>query len=200
MSTRTPATRLHPAHLQTDALSDHLVLDVRSEAEFAAGSLPGAHNTPLDRLEQALADLELELHERDVVLVCRSGARAQRAADALAASGASSLKVLDGGLEAASSAASSSASSASSPSAASVPSIGWSTPASEAGWGIERQVRLVAGSIVATSILVSTWKPKARFVAGGIGAGLTVAALSGTCAMGAALGRLPFNRPRAPRS
>jgi len=198
MSTRTPATRLHPAHLGTDAVQDHLVLDVRSEAEFASGSLPGAHNTPLDRLEQALADLELELDQRDVVLVCRSGARAQRAADALATSGASSLKVLDGGLEAASTTQSSLA--GSSAASSSVPSIGWSTPASEAGWGMERQVRLVAGSIVATSIIVSTWKPKARFVAGGIGAGLTFAALSNTCAMGAALGRLPFNRPRAPRS
>lgn len=194
MSTRTPATRLHPAHLHTDALSDHLVLDVRTEAEFASGSLPGAHNTPLDRLEQALADLELELAQRDVVLVCRSGVRAQRAADALATSGASSLKVLDGGLEAASSAAQGAGTSQA------VPSIGWSTPASEAGWGMERQVRLVAGSIVATSIIASVWKPKARFVAGGIGAGLTFAALSGTCAMGAALGRLPFNRPRAPRA
>lgn len=194
MSTRTPATHLHPAHLHTDAISDHLVLDVRTEAEFAAGSLPGAHNTPLDRLEQALVDLELELAQRDVVLVCRSGARAQRAADALATSGASSLKVLDGGLEAASSAAQGASTSQA------VPSIGWSTPASEAGWGMERQVRLVAGSIVATSIIASSWKPKARFVAGGIGAGLTFAALSGTCAMGVALGRLPFNRPRAPRA
>ena len=60
--------------------------------------------------------------------------------------------------------------------------------------------RLAAGSIVATSILASIWKPKARFVAGGIGAGLTFAALSNTCAMGAALGCLPFNRPRAPRA
>ncbi|PWJ47871.1 Rhodanese-related sulfurtransferase [Quadrisphaera granulorum] len=193
MSARTPATRISPAHLHTGALGDHLVLDVRSEAEFAAGSLPGARNTPLDRLDEALAALEVQLAERDVVLVCRSGVRAQRAAEALAGSGARSLKVLDGGLEAVST--TSATASSSSPS-----SIGWSTPASEAGWGMERQVRLVAGGIVATSILASIWKPKARFVAGGIGAGLTVAALSNTCAMGAALERLPFNRPRAPRS
>jgi rhodanese-related sulfurtransferase len=61
-------------------------------------------------------------------------------------------------------------------------------------WSLERQVRLVAGGIVLLSIVASIWLPSARFVAGFIGAGLTFAALTNTCAMGMMLSRLPYNR------
>jgi hypothetical protein len=50
---------------------------------------------------------------------------------------------------------------------------------------------------VAGSILASLRFPRARFLAGGIGAGLTTAALTDSCAMGAALARLPYNRPHS---
>ncbi|PRC50129.1 sulfurtransferase, partial [Mycobacterium sp. ITM-2017-0098] len=50
------------------------------------------------------------------------------------------------------------------------------------------------GSIVLTSILGSLAAPKLKWVAGAIGGGLTVAALSNTCAMGMALSKLPYNR------
>ena len=55
-------------------------------------------------------------------------------------------------------------------------------------------MRLVAGSIVLGSVLASVAIPKLKWLAAGIGAGLTYAALSNTCAMGAALSKLPYNR------
>ena len=61
-------------------------------------------------------------------------------------------------------------------------------------WDLERQVRLVAGSIVLTSILGSLAAPKLKWLAAGIGAGLAGAALTNTCAMGMALSNLPYNR------
>ncbi len=61
-------------------------------------------------------------------------------------------------------------------------------------WDLERQVRLVAGSIVLASILASVLVPGLKWVAGLIGAGLTVAALTNTCAMGMLLAKLPYNR------
>src|SRR5574340_477020 len=64
-------------------------------------------------------------------------------------------------------------------------------------WDLERQVRLVAGSIVLTSILGSIAAPKLKWVAGAIGGGLTFAALSNTCAMGMLLSKLPYNRGAA---
>ena len=60
------------------------------------------------------------------------------------------------------------------------------------------QVRLVAGSIVLTGILASTVVPQAKWLSAGIGAGLTGAALTNTCAMGALLSRMPHNRRHEP--
>ena len=64
-------------------------------------------------------------------------------------------------------------------------------------WDLERQVRLVAGSIVLSAILGSVAAPKLKWVAGAIGGGLTFAALSNTCAMGMMLSKLPYNRGAA---
>ena len=44
------------------------------------------------------------------------------------------------------------------------------------------------------SVLASIATPAARFLAGGVGAGLVGAALTNTCAMGTLLARLPYNR------
>ena len=57
-------------------------------------------------------------------------------------------------------------------------------------WELERQVRLVAGSIVLGSLAV----PQLKWLAAGIGGGLTFAAVSNTCAMGMMLAKLPYNR------
>ena len=59
---------------------------------------------------------------------------------------------------------------------------------------MERQVRLAAGTLVLTGILASSRWPAARFLSGAVGAGLTFAALSNTCAMGRVLLKLPYNR------
>ena len=61
-------------------------------------------------------------------------------------------------------------------------------------WDLERQVRLVAGSIVLVSVLASVFVPQLKWVAAFIGAGLTVAAVTNTCAMGLMLSKLPYNR------
>lgn len=45
-----------------------------------------------------------------------------------------------------------------------------------------------------TAAVASLWAPPAVFVAGFVGAGLTFAALTDTCAMGMMLAKLPYNR------
>ena len=65
-------------------------------------------------------------------------------------------------------------------------------------WELERQVRLVAGGIVLAGVLASIVAPKAKWVAGAIGAGLTGAALTDSCAMGMLLSKLPYNRRNSP--
>jgi rhodanese-related sulfurtransferase len=150
------------------------VLDVRSPAEFEGVHIPGAYNVPLDTLGEHAEDIQRHVEE-PVILVCRSGMRASQAEQRLAAAGMSNVKVLEGGMMA-------------------WERAGGAVNRGAAKWDIERQVRLVAGSIVLISIIVSLWVPGARFVAGFIGAGLTFAALSNTCMMGMMLAKLPYNR------
>ncbi len=147
---------------------------MRTPAEFETSHIPGAYNVPLDLLREHRAELRNHLGE-DVVLICRSGARASQAGRSLAGVGLPNLKVLDGGMLAWQ--------------AANAP-----TRQGTPRWDLERQVRVVAGSIVLLSILGSVFLSGLTWVAGFIGAGLTFAAVTNTCAMGMLLGKLPYNR------
>jgi rhodanese-related sulfurtransferase len=149
------------------------ILDVRTGAEFESVHIPGSFNVPLDLLGEQVRTVA-DVHH-PVVLVCQSGGRAATAQQQLNAAGKTNLRVLEGGIGA------------------------WQTAGGEVAkgdekWSLERQVRLVAGSLVLASILASLRFPRARFLAGGVGAGLTFAALSNTCTMGMLLTKLPYNR------
>ena len=72
-----------------------LVLDVRSPDEFGAGHMPGARNIPHDALAARLGELA-PWRERDIVICCRSGARAGMAAGVLRRAGFARLQLLDG--------------------------------------------------------------------------------------------------------
>lgn len=63
-----------------------------------------------------------------------------------------------------------------------------------ARWALERQVRLVAGTLVLAGLTAGLRAPRARLLAGGIGAGLTVSALTDSCTMASFLSALPYNR------
>lgn len=55
-----------------------LVIDVRTEGEFAAGSIPGVTNVPLDRLEKEIAALAPD-RDKPILLHCLSGGRSASA-------------------------------------------------------------------------------------------------------------------------
>ncbi|MFF3837634.1 rhodanese-like domain-containing protein [Streptomyces sp. NPDC001930] len=154
------------------------LLDVRTPGEFRTVHIPGSYNVPLDTLREHRAELLSHLDE-DVVLVCRSGARAAQAEQALAGAGLPNLRVLDGGVNA------------------------WEAAGAPVNrgperWDMERQVRLVAGSVVLTTGLVGVLVPGVHLIGTAIGAGLTYAALSNSCMMGVLLSRLPYNRGPRP--
>ncbi|WP_067798445.1 rhodanese-like domain-containing protein [Actinomadura formosensis] len=150
------------------------VIDVRTPGEFETSHIPGSYNVPLDLLREHRAELRGHLDEQ-VVLICRSGQRSDLAAQALAEAGLPNLRVLQGGITA-------------------WQSAGGPIAHGQPRWELERQVRLIAGSIVLVSVLASTVVPGAEWVAAAIGGGLTFAALSNTCAMGMVLSKLPYNR------
>lgn len=174
-------TTTSPQRVDADTLTAMLagqagpvLLDVRSPAEFESAHIPGAINIPVD----VLAGQAREVHDRlsgPVVLICQAGPRAVQACQHLRAAGFDDAVVLEGGMSR------------------------WDNGARPVRrgtqrWALERQVRLVAGSLVLTGIALSLLWPEARYLAGAIGAGLTFSALSNTCAMGNLLSRLPYNR------
>jgi rhodanese-related sulfurtransferase len=154
------------------------MIDVRTPAEFASGHIGGSYNVPLPDLAEHRHELTSS-SAGPVVLICRSGRRADAASDQLHDAGLADVHVLAGGVD------------------------GWQASGRSLqqlehsrGWTIERQVRLVAGGLVAASTLGSIWWRPARFVAGALGLGLAVAAVTDSCAMGNLLARLPYNRRR----
>lgn len=152
-----------------------MVLDVRSAAEYEAAHIRGSYHVPLATLAEHTGDLAAHL-DAPVVLVCQTGVRAEQARRHLAAVGLDRAHVLDGGLPA-------------------YTAAGGDVVTGRKAWALERQVRLVAGSLVVLGLAAGRLvSPKARFLAGGIGAGLAFSALTDTCAVGAALARLPINR------
>ncbi|MEZ0311022.1 MAG: molybdopterin-synthase adenylyltransferase MoeB [Myxococcota bacterium] len=78
-----------PADIVDDA-GEATLVDVREAHEYAEGHFEGALHLPLGEL----AERQGELHGRDVVLYCRSGARARRAWEMLRRSGLTRVKLL----------------------------------------------------------------------------------------------------------
>jgi phage shock protein E len=84
-------------HREQQSDQELLVLDVRSPEEFVSGHVPGAVNVPYDQVAARFAELP---KDKDIVLYCRSGRRAQLAADVLAGNGYTRLQHLEGDMAA----------------------------------------------------------------------------------------------------
>ncbi len=158
-----------------DSGSSPLLVDVRTPAEFEGAHVPGAVNLPLGELDHHAGRVARDASEQ-IVLVCRTGSRAEQARRRLAAAGLDDAVVLAGGMDA------------------------WAEADGPAvhgpqRWALDRQVRLVSGSIVLVAALLSLWWTPAVFLAALVGAGLALAGITDTCAMARLLARLPHNRP-----
>ncbi len=150
------------------------VIDVRTPGEFEAVHIAGAYNVPLDLLREHRDEIRAHLDEQ-VVLVCYSGQRAAQAEDSLRAAGLANVHILDGGMSA-------------------WEANGFAVNRGANRWDLQRQVRFVAGTIEALSILASMVVPGLKWVAFAMGAGLSITAITNTCLMGMLLARLPYNR------
>jgi hydroxyacylglutathione hydrolase len=76
------------------ASREAVVLDVRSEAEWCSGHIPGSVNLPLGELDGRTGELP---HERPIVVHCHSGGRAAIAASLLRARGFQHVSQFPGG-------------------------------------------------------------------------------------------------------
>lgn len=88
------APALRPSDLDpTDPIpSGWVVVDVRESVEWEAGRIPGALHIPLGDLPSRLDDLP----EQDLLMVCRSGNRSDRAARWLAVNGFDAVNLAGG--------------------------------------------------------------------------------------------------------
>ena len=178
MSTLTISS-IDPADLQRRLAStpSAVVLDVRTPVEFAEVHVPQAVNEPLDSLNpKALAAEGRVNREEPLYLLCRSGARAQKAAEKFAQEGFKNPIVVEGGMLAWI--------------AADLPV----TRGTVKVMSLERQVRIAAGSLVLTGVLLSYLvHPAFIGLSAFVGAGLVFAGITDWCGMGLLLAKLPWN-------
>lgn len=76
-----------------------LVLDVREEAEFAAGHIPEAKNIPLSKLAERAGELR-KYQQKPLLVTCQGGMRSANACGQLKQAGFTRLYNLKGGLAA----------------------------------------------------------------------------------------------------
>jgi rhodanese-related sulfurtransferase len=82
-----------PSILSTDLPAGAYLLDVREDDEWVAGHAPGAVHIPVGSLAERSAEIP---NDRQVYLICRSGARSAYAAQALAGAGWTTVNIADG--------------------------------------------------------------------------------------------------------
>ncbi|MEV6940462.1 rhodanese-like domain-containing protein [Streptomyces sp. NPDC051172] len=174
-----------PSALATDQAHGLLhrltVIDVRTPGEYASGHLPGALNIPLDQLRHGLPDIRQAAERGDVLVVCASGARSQNACKLLAEQGIPAA-TLTGGTAAW---------------AAAGHDLHRLTRRARAVWGMERQVRFTAGTLVLLGLTLGLLvHPAFQLLSAATAGGLVFSALTDTCGMAALLAGLPHNRPR----
>ena len=167
---------IHAVRGLVESDPDTLLVDVRTPAEYETSHIPGAVNLPLQQVDAHLERIVTDAGGR-LVLVCQSGNRARQCQGKLSTAGLRDTVVMNGGMNA-------------------WEAQGAPVVRGRERWALERQVRLVAGGLVFTSVLASLLWPPTVAVAGFIGAGLAFAAVTNTCAMGMALSHLPYNQPR----
>lgn len=91
-----PLVALSPEELAARIKAGQVrLIDVRTDAEVAEGTIPGAEHIPLDRFDPASLDLS---DGREVVLYCRSGRRSGMAGEKLAAVTGGPATHLEGGI------------------------------------------------------------------------------------------------------
>ena len=72
---------------------DAWLLDVREHDEWVAGHAPGARHIPLGELGARVGEVP---QDQDIYVICRSGARSERAAEALSGAGWTAINVAGG--------------------------------------------------------------------------------------------------------
>lgn len=171
MADRVVMNPIAPRDVETGKV---LLLDVRTPDEFLAAHVEGAVLHPLQGLN---ADAAAKLGAgKTTVLICRTGYRANLAAERLAAAGHANLKVLEGGMD------------------------GWKQAGLPYVRGrqtisLERQIRIGIGALVVTGVALGYFAhPGWLLLPAFVGAGSLFAGITDWCGLGLLLARMPWNK------
>ena len=153
------------------------LIDVRTPVEYREVHVPQARNVPLDRLDPAsLLQARNGSAVSPVYFICRSGSRGRQACERFCRAGFSNVVNVEGG------------------------TLAWTAGGLPVVRGkkaisLERQVRIVVGSIVLLSsvlglLLHPAWTGLSAFM----GAGLIFSGITDICGLAVILARMPWNQ------
>jgi rhodanese-related sulfurtransferase len=153
------------------------LLDVRTPAEFARVHAVDARLMPLDELDPAAVAAQRRDADEAIYVICQSGARGAKACQRLQEAGVAKVYNIEGGTAA------------------------WEKAGLPVERGqskvisLERQVRIVAGSLVLLGVILAcTVHPAFIAISAFVGAGLVFAGITDYCGMGMILCKIPWNR------
>lgn len=153
------------------------VIDVRTGIEFDGEHIDGSRLIALDQLAERADEVRATPAPR--LLLCRTGSRAEMARQVLNRMSIRGLTVVTGGIEA-------------------FRAAGGATLQGKAVMSLERQVRVAAGSLVVTGVVLGFFIHPALFgLSAFVGAGLVFAGISDWCGMGLLIAKAPWNRSRS---
>ena len=91
--------QLNPADVKDKVGTDSIIIDVREPSEYIGelGHIKGSRLVPLSTIPSALEELEA-VRNKEIVFVCRSGARSTTAAAILKGLGFEKVKNMKGGM------------------------------------------------------------------------------------------------------
>lgn len=153
------------------------LLDVRTPAEFREVHVSYATNRPLDSLKPVdyLADRNGHSSE-PIYIICRSGARGERACHEFHHAGFEDVVNVTGGTD-------------------SWVDANLPVDRGRRAMSLERQVRITVGILLLSAVLLSVFShANWIWLAGFVGAGLIFAGITDTCALGMLIARMPWNR------
>lgn len=155
------------------------LIDVRTPVEFQEVHVEYAKNVPLDQLNpKAVWQTRKGADQDPVYVICRSGGRGKQACEKFLQAGFTNVVNIDGGTLAAVQA-------------------GLPVVRGKKMMSLERQVRIAAGSLVFTGVLLGYFVHYYfNGLAAFVGAGLVFAGITDTCGMGMLLARMPWNQVR----
>ncbi len=159
----------------TENSSLHL-FDVRTKPEYHSVHIKGARSLPLAEIERGTGLNALVPQTEKIVLICKSGVRSNKALASLKKHGYHNVECVDGGTDL-------------------CLSEGLDAVHGKPSMSLERQVRIAAGLLVLTGVLLALLV-HGYFIAlaAFVGLGLVFSGITDTCGMGLLLAKAPWNK------